>query len=372
MKPLSLYIHIPFCKKKCLYCDFPSFTNCESEYEGYIKALLNEISEKSYELKDYKINTIFIGGGTPTVLPSSYIGKIIDLIVTKFDVSKEAEITIEANPGTVDKKSLNELSNMYINRISMGVQAWQNKHLENLGRIYKINDFIKNYFEVREAGFNNVNLDLMFALPNQTLDDWQETLENIIKLSPEHISAYSLILEEGTPFYNMYKPIDDELDRNMYYLAKEMLNDYGYNQYEISNFSKFGYESKHNIVYWKTEEYIGLGLGSHSYIDNVRFHNTYDMKKYICQNGIEIIEDIEKLLVEDRMSEFMFMGLRMNSGVKNNIFVERFGHNIKDIYNEEIGYLLEKKLIIEKEDGISLTNRGIDVSNFVFEKFLKN
>ena len=228
----------------------------------------------------------------------------------------------------------------------------------------------------KDAGFKNINCDLMFALPNQTMDDWQETLEKVIKLNPQHISAYSLIIEEGTPFKKMYdegkiKPADEETDRKMYYLAKEILADNGYHQYEISNFAKEGFESRHNSVYWQTKEYIGFGLGAHSYFDGKRFHNTYDMKDYMgFSNYNNIKADIEILSENDKISEFMFMGLRMTKGINEKEFERRFKTSVDSVYKKKIDELLEEKLIKRENGNIFLTDYGTDISNFVFEKFL--
>lgn len=377
MKPISIYIHIPFCKKKCNYCDFPSFSGCEGEYEYYVSSLIDEIRFNSEELKDFEIKTIFIGGGTPTVLPTKLIGKIVDTLLSRYSVSNDCEITIEANPGTIDSNILSELKAMYINRISMGVQAWQNRLLNDLGRIHDIETFVKNFDEVRQSGFKNVSTDLMFSLPNQSLSDWEETLEKIIKLRPEHISCYSLIIEEGTPFKKFFEEgklllPTDQLDRKMYYLAKEMLCDAGYCQYEISNFAKVGFESKHNIVYWRDEEYIGFGLGAHSYFMRERFNNTLDMKKYIQSKGnVKILRENNEVLTDEQiMSEFMFMGLRLTQGIEKNRFFQRFGRSIYDVYNKELNLLKEQKLLNEDNERIALTDRGMDISNYVFEKFL--
>ena len=243
---LSLYIHIPFCVRKCLYCDFPSYGSCENIYGDYVNSLIRELKEGSRIYDGFKINTVFMGGGTPTVLESRDLGRIMDTVLGRFDVADNAEITCEANPGTLDFKKLTEMRSMEINRLSMGVQAWQDRILQMLGRIHDNKTFIDDMAMAKDAGFKNINCDLMFALPNQKIDDWQETLEKVIKLNPQHISAYSLIIEEGTPFKKMYdegkiKPADEETDRKMYYLAKEILADNGYHQYEISNFAKEGF-----------------------------------------------------------------------------------------------------------------------------------
>lgn len=377
MKPLSLYIHIPFCVKKCLYCDFPSYGGCENVFEDYVSSLISEIKETKSNFSQYEIKSVFLGGGTPSILPPKLTGKIMDTVFNSFNIANNAEITTEANPKTVDEIKLREYKAMDINRISFGVQAWQNDILKSLGRIHTIDDFIKNMAQARDIGFKNINADIMFALPNQTLSDWEETLEKIMKLNPEHISAYSLIIEDGTPFGKMYdegklKTCDEALDREMYYLAKEMMRDKGYHQYEISNFAKEGFECYHNKVYWKCDEYMGYGLGAHSYFNGERFNNTYDMDKYISSKGLYSIikENREKLEITEMYGEFMFMGLRMTEGISKERFFEKFGKGVYDIYKNEIEYLKEMKLIKETENNIMLTDRGVDVSNTVFEKFI--
>ena len=373
---MSLYIHIPFCKKKCLYCDFPSFSECENIFNDYVSSLVLEIKEVSRQMGKYKIQSVFIGGGTPTVLPPKLLGKILDTVFNRFDVAKDAEITVEANPGTVDSKYFRELKAMNVNRLSFGVQAWQNSLLKILGRIHDNETFVRNFYQAKEEGFKNINCDLMFSLPTQTLNQWEETLEKIMKLSPDHISAYSLIIEEGTAFKEKFKPVDDKMDRQMYYLAKEMLKDKGYLQYEISNFAKESFESYHNMVYWQTKEYFGLGLGAHSYNEGMRFHNTYSMEDYIRAKGSmrKLREDVEILDTKAKMEEFMFMGLRMTGGISTLEFKNRFGEDYFSIYNDETKFLLNEKLIATNNDKsrIFLTQKGIDISNLVFEKFIKS
>ena len=371
---ISLYIHIPFCVRKCLYCDFPSFSGMESIFDDYVRMLCREIDETYSDYRGMEVKSIFVGGGTPSVLPPALLGRISDKIFSRFDVDSKAEITIETNPGTLDAKKLAEMKSMYFNRLSMGLQAWQDRLLKKLGRIHTADEFETNFLQARDAGFKNINVDLMFALPAQSLDDWQETLEKVIKLRPEHISAYSLIIEEGTPFFDMFdrgelKETDEETDRKMYYLAKEMLSDKGYKQYEISNFAKEGFECYHNKVYWRTEEYQGFGLGAHSYADGVRFHNTYDMKEYLRGEGFRL--DKEFLSLQEKQEEFMFMGLRMNEGVSEAEFLRRFGESMDSVYGDEIKELISEELLVKKDGRLSLTDRGVDISNSVFEKFIR-
>lgn len=348
-------------------------------FEDYVRVLCSEISESSSKFTDRKIKTIFIGGGTPTVLNPKLLGRIMDTVLSKYDVDNDAEITIESNPGTLDKSKLNELNSMYFNRLSIGLQSWQNAHLKALGRIHTVNEFVKNYVEAREAGFKNINVDLMFSLPNQTIDEWKETLKNVIMLDPEHISAYSLIIEDGTPFYDMAQKgiineIDDTLDRRMYYEANNILDQNGYHKYEISNYAKRGYECEHNKVYWRTKEYKGFGLGAHSYINGERFHNVYDFNDYIDSKGREakLVTDIEKLTDYEKQEEFMFMGLRMTEGISEADFENKFLCSIYDVYGKELNMLINKGLIIKKDGNLFLSERGIDVSNQIFEKFIKS
>ena len=370
---ISLYIHIPFCVRKCLYCDFPSFSGMDGMFEDYVRRLCREMGEAAPSFQGIGVKSVFFGGGTPSILPPALMGRIMDKIMSAYDVNSDAEISMEANPGTLDAAKLREYKSMYFNRLSMGLQAWQDRLLERLGRIHRVGEFEDNFLQARDAGFKNINVDLMFSLPGQTLDDWQETLEKVIRLDPEHISAYSLIIEEGTPFFDMYEKgqiteTDENTDRRMYYLAKEMLSDKGFRQYEISNFAKEGFECRHNITYWRTEEYRGFGLGAHSYVDGTRFHNSDDMKEYMAGGGRL---DMEKLTPEEMQEEFMFMGLRMNEGISREEFLKRFKTDITSVYGQEISELISEGLLTENKGRISLTDRGIDVSNQVFEKFIR-
>ena len=370
---ISLYIHIPFCVRKCLYCDFPSFSGMDGMFEDYVRRLCREMGEAAPSFQGIGVKSVFFGGGTPSILPPALMGRIMDKIMSAYDVNSDAEISMEANPGTLDAAKLREYKSMYFNRLSMGLQAWQDRLLERLGRIHRGGEFEDNFLQARDSGFKNINVDLMFSLPGQTMDDWQETLEKVMRLDPEHISAYSLIIEEGTPFFDMYEKgqiteTDENTDRRMYYLAKEMLSDKGFRQYEISNFAKEGFECRHNITYWRTEEYRGFGLGAHSYVDGTRFHNSADMKEYMAGGGRL---DMEKLTPEEMQEEFMFMGLRMNEGISKEEFLKRFKTDITSVYGREISELISEGLLTENKGRISLTDRGIDVSNQVFEKFIR-
>ena len=374
---VGLYIHIPFCRQKCLYCDFPSWAGKEGQMQGYVDALTKEIRKRGTEYTDQQVVSVFFGGGTPTTLTIPMLEQLMQAVFESWNIAEDAEITTEANPGMLDGEMAAALKKMGFNRLSMGVQAWQNRLLKELGRIHTIEVFRENFKAVREAGFTNINTDLMFALPNQTMEDWQETVKNIVAMNPEHISAYSLIIEEGTPFYDRYekgelKPAEEELDREMYHWAVDYLAEHGYEQYEISNFAKKGRQSRHNRIYWQAEEYLGMGLGSHSYMNGERFHNIYDLQEYIRADGdVSLLkEDIERITEEDALAEFMFLGLRQAEGGSFAGFEERFGQGMKNIYGSQIEELVKDGLLEEDGIGIRLTKRGVDISNYVFEKFL--
>ena len=371
---LSLYIHIPFCVRKCLYCDFPSYGGMENYYDDYVKRICSEIEKAGEVCSKYKINTVFIGGGTPTVLKSGSLEKIMKTVFDNYNVVKDAEITCEANPGTLDMAKLRDMRAMGINRLSMGLQARQNDILKLLGRIHTAEDFEREFLFARRAGFENISCDIMFSLPRQTVEDWRETVSWVVSLNPEHISAYSLIIEEGTPFKDMYDNgkitvPDDETDRKMYHMAVDMLEEKGYKRYEISNFAKAGFESRHNSVYWRTGEYMGFGLGAHSYFNGRRFHNTYNLDEYM-RSGQFKKYDVELLSEKDKMAEFMFMGLRMSEGVSVSEFKRRFGMNIDEIYGKELKEIISEGLAFERDNRVILTDYGFDVSNYVFEKFI--
>lgn len=377
MKNMGLYVHIPFCKRKCLYCDFPSFGGMEEKFNAYAYALEQEIEKRGEKSLDYMVTSIFFGGGTPTVLSDELLSSLLERVKASFNIADEAEITIEANPGTMGEEKAMALREMGFNRLSMGVQAWQNHLLSILGRVHTIEEFQNNFKNARKAGFDNINVDIMFALPTQTFAEWKETLERITNLKPEHISAYSLIIEEGTPFYEKFEKgelleTDEELDREMYHYAVAFLANKGYQQYEISNFAKHERESRHNKIYWQTTPYLGLGLGAHSYFRGSRFHNTYDLDKYILAEGEinRLEEEHEMLSKKASMEEFMFLGLRLTEGVSFKVFSQRFGVKMKEVYNKVISDLLERNLLRQTKEGIALTERGIDLSNQVFTEFL--
>jgi oxygen-independent coproporphyrinogen-3 oxidase len=364
----SLYVHIPFCIRKCLYCDFNSCSNNELQ-DGYIDELVNEIQR--IDIKNFE--TIFVGGGTPTILSLINLKKVLEAL-QKFNA---AEYTFESNPGTINERNLSLLKEYGVNRLSIGLQAWQDSLLMKLGRIHNINDFLEGYNIARKVGFNNINVDLMFGIPDQRMEDWVETIRNVIEINPEHISCYGLIIEEGTPFKRLYDEdrlnlVEEDIERDMYHYAINELKQAGYEHYEISNFSKKGFECKHNITYWKLDEYLGVGAGSHSFINNKRFSNLKNIQKYI--NGVRennIIEETSNVLQNDLLSEYMFLGLRMMDGISKMDFKKRFGENIEIIYGNEISDLIRKGLLIENNNNIKLSEKGIDFSNQVFVEFLK-
>ncbi|NOW61454.1 oxygen-independent coproporphyrinogen-3 oxidase [Clostridium saccharobutylicum] len=339
MKEISLYIHIPFCKQKCLYCDFPSYAGKEILIDEYIESLNKEILQKG---KDYIISSIFIGGGTPSYLNDDNLNKLLSAL-NKLNLKDDLEFTVECNPGTLNASNLEIMKKYNVNRLSMGLQSTKDNILKNIGRVHNYEQFKENYFLARKIGFRNINVDLMFGLPDQTVNEWKESLEEIVKLNPEHISAYSLIIEEGTCFYDLYEkdklklPSEDE-ERLMYSYTKKILNNHGYHQYEISNFSKAGNECFHNKAYWKCNEYLGLGVSASSFIDKKRIKNIDNIREYIKRiNNNESVEDeIHVNDMKDDIEEFMFMGFRMIEGISIDYFKERFNKNIYEVYKEVI------------------------------------
>ncbi|MCD3217124.1 oxygen-independent coproporphyrinogen III oxidase [Clostridium botulinum C] len=369
---ISLYIHIPFCKQKCLYCDFTSYCGKESQMLSYSKALSTEINN----IKDKKIKTIFIGGGTPTYL-SLEGWNILKKSIDKLQKSEDLEFTVESNPKTFDKEKLEILKSMGVNRISIGLQAWQNKHLKALGRIHTREEFLKSYNMARKVGFENINVDLMFGIPNQSFDEWKETLNEIIKLNPEHLSCYSLIIEEDTPFYNLYENQkinlpSEELERKMYWYTLKFLKEKGYHQYEISNFSKENKECRHNLVYWDLNEYIGCGVAAHSYSQGYRYNNSGKIEEYIKlieNNQSPIVEKVRNSLKSD-IEEFIFMGLRKIKGISIEEFHKRFKKSIYELYSDVIAKHKSNGLIIEYNGYLFLSDKGVEVSNYIMSDFL--
>ena len=401
MKKLEIYIHIPFCAKKCDYCDFLSMRADEGTKREYVNGLIREIELSKDMMKGYKVDTVFIGGGTPSILREDYIEKIMQTLKDNCELSENAEITIECNPGTVNLKKLEAYKKSGINRISFGLQSANDNELRELGRIHDFEGFVESYKLARKAGFNNINVDLMSALPGQTPESYRDTLNKVIELNPEHISAYSLIVEDGTPMeerveQNLVTLPDEDTEREMYYLTREVALKNGYNRYEISNYAKTGYECRHNEGYWKRVEYLGFGLGAASLYQNKRYSNVSNLNEYIgllldggndedyyggmvYQDDVwDIQEDtlnilhgkISTLSNKDMMEEFMFLGLRMTEGVSEEKFKMDFGRNIDAVYGEVIEKLEKQYLLERKEGRIKLTVRGVDISNYVMSEFL--
>ncbi|MDK0536700.1 radical SAM family heme chaperone HemW [Clostridium perfringens] len=376
MDKISLYIHIPFCAQKCLYCDFPSFARKDHLRKAYIEALNKEIINLREKHDNLEINTIFIGGGTPSVLESNELECLLKEIA-KLNMAKDIEYSMECNPGNLTEEKLEVMKKYGVNRISMGVQAKQDNLLKGLGRIHNYKTFKENFLLAKNVGFNNINVDLMFGLPNQRLNEWEETLREIISLEPAHISAYSLIIEEGTAFYNLYEndklklPTEEE-ERKMYHLAKEILEENGFNQYEISNYAKEGKECRHNLAYWNMDNWIGVGSASASYINGKRIKNISSVEEYI--NSInergEAVEEIINNSKNDNMEEFMFMGLRKINGIDENEFKKRFGMNINDVYGEILNKYIDEGLLIRESGRIFLSEKGIEISNVIMADFL--
>ncbi len=372
MKNVALYIHIPFCRQKCLYCDFPSFAGKEDCMLDYATALAKEIDS----IKDKKIKTIFIGGGTPTYL-SLEGWEIIRKSINRLEVCEDLEFTVEGNPGTFTREKLNFLKKLGVNRLSIGLQAWQDSLLKELGRIHTIEDFKQSFRLARELGFENINVDLMFGLPNQTLKQWLETLENVTELNPEHLSCYSLIVEEGTGFYKRFEQgtlmlPHEELERSMYEKTIEYLRKKGYMQYEISNFAKNNMSCKHNLVYWDLNEYIGCGAASHSYSDGFRYRNEENVEKYIEKINVQgsAIVEKNKNSFKDDMEEYMFMGLRKNLGISKSEFMQRFSKDIHSVYGEVLNKYINTGFMKESTTSIFLTYEGTQLSNVIMAEFL--
>ena len=408
---LSLYIHIPFCVKKCLYCDFLSFSANESLICSYFDALINEIKLSAPQYKDSEVISVFIGGGTPSFVSEKFICKVLETVRDSFNLCEDAEITIEANPASAIFDKLLAYRKSGVNRLSIGAQSLNDEELKRLGRVHNSKTFYETYENARNAGFSNINIDVMSALPSQPLSSYMGTLKKVVDLNPEHISAYSLIVEEGTPFYDMDLDLPDEdTDRQMYHETKAFLKENGYHRYEISNYAIDGkkkqsgnessglgklhgaddtlfefYECRHNKVYWQRGNYLGLGLGASSMISNTRWSNTRSMDDYIRlltvssgtsdnynTSAFSIRENFEKLSVQSQMEEFMFLGLRLTKGVNIEAFYDLFYKDIEDVYGDVISKYTSLGLLETSRDGryLRLTENGLDVSNTVMAEFL--
>ena len=396
-RPLGLYLHFPFCVRKCRYCDFLSFPSGEAGRKIYLERLKEEIKARGAIYQDYNIETLFIGGGTPSLMTGQQLTELLDTVRASFHVSPVGEWTMECNPGTTDAETLRIYRNAGINRLSFGLQSMNDEELKYLGRIHTAKQFAENYQAARRVGFENINIDLMSALPGQTTASWLDTLNKAAAFEPEHLSAYSLIIEEGTPFWDLYGDDrsgeadadgiiadgvvgqqgkaailtlpDEDSERQMYHLTKRILAEKGYERYEISNYARKGFECRHNLIYWQRKDYLGLGLGAASMVGNRRFSNVSDMTSYMhdwsyCQE--EILD--RKAQIE----ETMFLGLRCTAGVSDRMFTEKFGQSMMDIYGDIIRkYLSEGFLIYNPSDGrLAFSEAGTDVSNWILSDFL--
>lgn len=400
-REMSLYIHIPFCVKKCNYCDFLSFSSSDTVKKQYIKALCQEIEsffavqkQEKDNTEEIIIKTIFFGGGTPSILEAKQIEVVMDAVRKTFVIAADAEITIEMNPGTIKREKLETYQKIGINRLSIGLQTTDDERLKVLGRVHTYEQFLENYKMARELGFQNISVDLMSALPKESINDYQKDLERVLELEPEHISSYSLIIEEGTPFYDNNEILErlpsEEEDRAMYDLTEQILLERGYHRYEISNYAKTGKESRHNSVYWTGGEYVGFGLGASSYLRSdhpylqdskeqleqcygVRFKNETNIKKYIQNSYVPILEkeEVTFLSKQEAMEEFMFLGLRMMQGIKEQQFLEQFHISVQSVYGDVVEKFVGMGLLEQTDGRICFTKKGIDVSNSILCEFLK-
>lgn len=377
MKRLSIYIHIPFCVRKCNYCDFLSFPADGSAREAYVETLLAEICLEGPGYAAYEVQTVFFGGGTPSLLPPAQMGRIMECLRRCFCFAGDAEVSLEANPGTVTAESLRAYRRLGINRLSLGLQSANDERLRRLGRIHTYGLFLEAYEAARSAGFCNVNVDVMSALPGQSVAEYCDTLQKVLALTPgpQHISAYSLMVEEGTPFYEMRRngklqlPTEEE-EREMYALTARVLGQAGYGRYEISNYAMPGYACRHNLVYWTRGNYLGLGLGAASMTENVRMSNEEDMAAYRSRIKKGLPKPFpQKLNLREQMEETMFLGLRLTAGVEKAVFARTFGQSMEDVYGEVLAKHEKNGLLLNGER-VRLTERGLDVSNYVMADFL--
>lgn len=400
MRKMELYLHIPFCVKKCPYCDFLSLPATEDTQREYVEALCREISFYGPKCREYLVTTVYIGGGTPSWLLEEHIGRIMGAVHRSFTVASDAEISIECNPGTVTAHKLAVYRAAGISRISIGCQSADNVELKLLGRIHTYDQFLKTYTIARESGFDNINVDLMSGLPGQTAEGFSQTLQKVLRLKPEHFSVYSLIIEKGTPFYDYYKfdavkqragmptaalPTEDEVYR-IGKVTEQTLAAAGYGRYEVSNFAKPGYECRHNIGYWERENYLGLGLGASSLMENIRYTNIADLYRYLKEShyireglwenededlpATNLHADVNRITRRAQIEEFLFLGLRMIQGISRERFAQAFGVQIEAIYQGILDELAEEGLLKKHAGRIFLTERGQDLSNYALAKFL--
>lgn len=390
---IELYFHIPFCVRKCSYCDFLSAPADDVTKAAYMRALAQEAEERAPEYAGRSVISVFIGGGTPSTVESKQLVNLLRVVRKHYRLAEDAEITVEVNPGTVDREKLNCYRAAGINRLSIGLQSANDGELAAVGRIHTWGEFLDTYESAVAAGFTNINVDIMCALPGQTLDSCRATLQRVLELTPRpaHISAYSLILEEGTALWEqvqrgetvpsgegpgdgsvtsgiVFLP-DEDTDREMYALTKAILAQAGYERYEISNYARQGYECRHNCGYWRRRDYVGFGIGAASLVNNVRFSNGRDLREYLA-HPLDCREDIQVLSRQEQMEEFMFLGLRMTSGVSAEDFSACFGEDLESIYGDVIERNLHDGLLEWRERRLALTERGLDLANYVMAQFL--
>ena len=389
MRQLGIYLHIPFCAKKCNYCDFLSAPAGKDVQQAYVDRLVQEIQQKPAGKKECCVTSIFFGGGTPSLLAPNQIGAILAAVQQQFCISPDVEISLEINPGTLGNcqgedpcYKLEAYCQMGINRLSIGLQSFCDKELELLGRIHRVQDFLKLYDAARQVGFNNINIDLMSGLPGQTRRGFAHTLQQAVDLQPEHISVYSLIIEPGTPFYQLYSqdverrdrgetPLylpTEEIERAMIADTVDMLTAAGYIQDEISNFAKPGHICRHNNNCWLRTEYLGYGIGAASLYNETRFSNHTDLKAYL--NGQFAPATIQPLDIKDQMEETMFLGLRRIQGVSKQAFFNKFGISVNQVYKDVISRFVQQGLLYQNNDFVALTKKGLDISNYVMADFL--
>lgn len=371
-KNLGLYLHYPFCVRKCQYCDFLSFPSNQETRREYREALLKEIRDRAKKMSSYTVDTIFFGGGTPSLLDGREMQEIISAIKSHFSISENYEFTVECNPGTVTADKLAAYRECGVNRLSFGLQSVISNELRALGRIHSYEDFLLSYQQAEQAGFTNINVDLMSGIPFQTRESFRKSCQMVLELEPAHISAYSLIIEEGTPFYSLYSehpPVDEDTDRQMYADTKQIMKSAGFDRYEISNYARPGYECRHNLKYWSGDDYLGIGLGAASLVNHTRFSNERKLEKYLSEPNC--MESVQHLSEQEQMEEFMFLGLRKCSGVRISEFELQFQSNLMDEYGDVIQKYIKLGMLAQNEDALFLTESGIDVSNVILAEFLK-
>ena len=373
----SIYIHIPFCATKCYYCAFNTYTFHKEQAKAYLQALHTEIA--LYASETAPLQTIFIGGGTPSILSANALAQLLNNVHQHFRITTDAEITVECNPGTVDAEKLRVMQDNGVNRLSFGLQVMQDEILKQLGRIHTVDEFLQSYHLAREGGFENINIDLIFALPDQTMEAWHHTLSEVIALEPDHISAYNLVMEEKTPFYEWWQagelhlPTEDT-EADMFQYTIETLTTHGYEHYEICNFAKPNREARHNLVYWDNQPCIGLGAGAWGYINGVRYANIRGIAPYIKElsHCNKPIADTERLTGHAEKAETLMLALRKREGISLDVYRNRFGENIEVAFGNTLKKWLDLKLLECTATHLRLTSRGLFLANEVFVELIKN